>query len=74
MTKRGFIMGLALLFLLFYSVAYAEERVVQYDMTFIATQPDILLKLYAASVNQDQKMLSYGNLTKYKLCTVKSKN
>ena len=60
MTKRGFIMGFALLFLLFYySVAYAEERVVRYDMTFIATQPDILLKLYAASVNQDQKMLSY---------------
>jgi hypothetical protein len=74
MTKRGFIMGFALLFLLFYySVTYAEERVVQYDMTFIATQPDILLKLYAASVNQDQKMLSLGILpnTNYALLKVK---
>lgn len=60
MRKRGLIMGFALLFFLFYySAAYAEERVVQYDMTFIATQPDILLKLYAASVNQDLRMLSY---------------
>ena len=60
MRRKKLILFFALLAFCFcLSSVYAEERVVQYDMTFIATQPDILLKLYAASANQDLKMLSY---------------
>jgi len=60
MRKRGLIMGFALLVFLFcFSSAYSEERVVQYDMTFITTHPGILDKLYAAMVNQDWRMVSY---------------
>jgi hypothetical protein len=60
MRKKVLIIAFALLILLFcFSSAYAEERVVKYDMTFVATQPDILLKFYAATVNHDREMLSY---------------
>lgn len=53
-------MGFALLFFLFYySAAYAEERVVQYDMTFVTTNPDILGKLYSAFLSQNRNMVYY---------------
>jgi len=60
MRRKKLILVFALLaFSVCLSSAHTEERVVQYDMTFIATQPDILLKLYAAIVNQDWAMVSY---------------
>jgi hypothetical protein len=52
MRKKVLIIAFALLILLFcFSSAYAEERVVKYDMTFVATQPDILLKLKGDAVD-----------------------